>query len=145
MLQKIKPQVNRKWLIMVSGTMWSGTGILLVWIASKWFVAFNFWQMVLALIAGPLLGLAIAYFGFSNLAMKNVKRILAYPERVCIFAFQRWQMYILVAVMISMGIYLRNTSFIPKFLLAPVYIGIGSALFISSFVYYKRYSSKQII
>lgn len=142
MLQKFKPQVNRRWLIMVSGTMWSGVGVLLIWIASKWFVTFDSWQITLALIVGPLLGLAIAYFGFRNLAKKNADRILAYPERVCIFAFQRWQMYILIVVMMSMGIFMRTTSFIPRFLLAPMYIGIGSALFLSSFVYYRRYFLK---
>jgi len=142
MLKKIKPQVNKKWLIMVSGMMWSGVGLLLIWIASKWFVTFDSWQITLALIVGPLLGLAIAYFGFRNLAKKNADRILAYPERVCIFAFQRWQMYILIVVMMSMGIFMRTTSFIPRFLLAPMYIGIGSALFLSSFVYYRRYFLK---
>lgn len=119
--------------------MWSGVGVLLIWIASKWFVTFDSRQMTVALITGPLLGLAIAYFGFRGLAKKNADRIQAYPQRVCIFAFQRWQMYILVLVMMSMGIFMRTTSYIPKFLLAPVYIGIGSALFLASFVYYKRY------
>ena len=38
--------------------------------------------------------------------------------------------------MISLGIFLRKTSFVPKFLLAPMYIGIGFALFTASFKYY---------
>jgi len=139
MVKKLKPQVKRKWLIMISGTMWTGVGVLLIWIASRWFPAFNTWQSALALTSGPLLGLAIAYFGFSNLASRNADRILGYPEKVCVFAFQRWQMYILIVVMISMGIVMRTTSFIPRFLLAPVYIGIGSALFLSSFIYYKKF------
>ena len=139
MLKKFKPEVKRKWLIMLSGVMWSGVGMLLVWIASKWFQAFNTWQSMLALTAGPLLGFTIAYFGFSNLAKQNADRILAYPEKVCVFAFQRWQMYVLIVVMMSMGIFMRTVPFIPKFLLAPVYIGIGSALFLSSFIYYKRF------
>ncbi len=143
MLKKLKPEVKRKWLIMLSGLMWSGVGILLNWIASKWFHTFNIWQTVLALTTGPLLGFAIAYFGFSKLAKQNANRILAYPEKVCIFAFQRWQMYILIVIMMSMGFFMRSTYLIPRFMLAPVYIGIGSALFISSFVYYKRFSSLQ--
>lgn len=138
MLQKIKPQVNRQWLIIISGTMWSGAGLLLIWIASKWFALFESWQMILSLTAGPVLGFVIAWFGFKNLAHKNADRISVYPEKVCIFAFQRWQMYFLIVVMMSMGIFMRSTALIPKFLLAPVYIGIGSALFMASFVYYKR-------
>lgn len=138
MIQKFKPTVPKNKLILISGILWSGTGILLFWIASKWFALFENWQMILALTAGPVLGLVIAWFGFKNLAHKNADRISAYPEKVCIFAFQRWQMYILIVVMMSMGIFMRNTALIPKFLLAPVYIGIGSALFLASFVYYRR-------
>lgn len=134
----LKPAVPRTWLILISGILWSGTGILLFWISSKWFALFDSWQMIFALTAGPVLGLVIAWFGFSGLAKKNADRISAYPKKVCIFAFQRWQMYILIVVMMSMGIFMRNTELIPKFLLAPVYIGIGSALFLASFVYYKR-------
>ncbi len=141
MLKKLKPEVKRKWLIMISGLMWSGVGILLNWIASKWFHLFNVWQTVLALTAGPVLGVAISYFGFSRLAQQNADRILLYPEKVCVFAFQRWQMYILIIFMMSMGFFMRSAQIIPKFMLAPVYIGIGFALFLSSFVYYKQFSS----
>ena len=142
MLKKLKPEVRRKWLIMLSGITWSGVGILLNWIAYKWFHEFNVWQIITALIIGPLFGFAIAFFGFSNLAKQNVNRIIAYPDKVCIFAFQRWKMYILIIVMMSMGVFMRSTHFIPKFLLAPVYIGIGCALFLSSFIYYLNFSDK---
>ena len=133
-----KPAVFKKRLILISGILWSGTGILLIGIASKWFTLFDSRQMIFALTAGPVLGLVIAWFGFKNLAHKNADRILAYPEKVCVFAFQRWQMYFLIVFMMSMGIFMRSTSLIPKFMLAPVYIGIGSALFLASFVYYKK-------
>jgi len=132
------PAVSKKWLILISGILWSGTGILLIWIASKWFTLFDSRQMIFALTAGPVLGLVIAWFGFKKLAHKNADRISSYPEKVCIFAFQRWQMYFLILFMMSLGIFMRNTALIQKFLLAPVYIGIGSALFLASFVYYKR-------
>lgn len=143
MLHRMKPAVNRKWLIMISGVMWSGVGLLLIRIATKWFAAFNSGQMTLALTTGPLLGLAIAYFGFRKLAKENAERILAYPQRVCVFAFQRWQSYLLILVMMGMGIFMRTTSFIPRFLLAPMYIGIGLALFLASFVYYRSYFSNE--
>lgn len=59
------------------------------------------------------------------------------PSYSCIFAFQKWQSYILIAVMMSMGIFLRTTTFFPRLPLASVYIGIGTALFISSINYYR--------
>lgn len=134
-----RPAVSRRWLILISGILWSGTGLLLIGIASKWFSLFNSHQIYLVLMAGLLLGLLIAWFGFKNLAHKNADRISAYQDKVCLFAFQRWQMYLLIIVMMSMGIFMRSTALIPKYLLAPVYIGIGTALFWASFVYYKRF------
>ncbi|MCJ7802407.1 MAG: hypothetical protein MUP82_08645 [Candidatus Marinimicrobia bacterium] len=112
---KLKPAVNRKWLLVISGLMWSGVGIFT------------------SVIIGLLAGLTIARFGFGNIANKNVGRILSYPKHACVFAFQEWKSYILIAVMMGMGIYLRTTGLVPKFILAPLYIGIGTALFLSSF------------
>jgi len=123
--------------------MWSGVGILLNWMAFKWLPNFEQWQIIFTYIVGILLGANIAKFGFSKLANKNSDRIMGYPETLCVFAFPRWQMYILIVIMMSMGIFMRSTNFIPKYLLAPVYVGIGLALFLSSFVYYKSVFSKK--
>jgi len=143
MLNKLKPSVNKKCLILISGIMWSGVGVLLNWIASKWLPAFEQWQIIFTYSLGLLMGLIIASFGFSKLAQKNSDRIMGYPEKVCVFAFQRWQMYILIVVMMSMGVFMRTTTLIPKYLLAPVYVAIGLALFVSSFVYYKNLFTKK--
>jgi len=137
MILKFKPAVKRKCLILISGIMWSSVGILLNWIASKWLHEFEQWQITSTYVIGILAGIIIAKFGFSKLAKKNSDRIMGYPQKVCVFAFQRWQMYFLIAFMMSLGIFMRTTSFIPKYLLAPMYVGIGLALFIGSFGYYK--------
>jgi len=121
----LKPAVNRKWLLVISGLMWSGVGIFLNIIAIGCLKSFNKMQI-------------IARFGFGNIANKNVNRILAYPKNACIFAFQEWKSYILIAIMMSLGILLRTTELIPKFILAPMYIGIGTALFLGSFKYYRN-------
>ena len=143
MLNKFKPSVRKKCLILISGITWSGVGILLNWIASRWLPGFEQWQIIFTYFVGILAGLIIASFGFSKLAQKNSDRILGYPQKVCVFAFQRWQMYILIVIMMSMGFFMRTTTFIPKYLLALVYVGIGLALFISSFVYYKSLFTKK--
>lgn len=135
---KLKPAVNRKWLIVISGLMWSGVGIFLNILAYNWLKSFNNNQILISIIIGIFLGLIIARFGFGNIANKNVNRILAYPKHACIFAFQEWRSYILIAVMMSMGIFLRTTGLIPKFILVPIYIGIGTALFLASFKYYRN-------
>jgi hypothetical protein len=137
MISKFKPAVKRKCLILISGIMWSSVGILLNWIASKWLLEFKQWQIAFTYLVGISAGIIIAKFGFGKLAQKNNNRIMNYPEKVCVFAFQRWQMYFLIAFMMSLGIFMRTSSLIPKYLLAPMYVGIGTALFLGSFVYYK--------
>jgi len=132
-----KPAVSRKCLLILSGLMWSGVGILLNSFAFRWLQHYEGLPLIVSIICGILLGLTIAFFGFKKVAADNIQRILAMPTRSCIFAFQKWQSYILIAVMMSMGIFLRHTSIFPRLFLASIYIGIGSALFISSINYYR--------
>jgi len=137
------PRVHKYYLVFISGLMWSGVGLFLMKLASRWFSELSTNEFYFAIIGGVLLGSIIAYFGFQNLAIKNVQRIDQYQkDKVCIWAFQKWTTYFLIIFMMSLGIFMRNTPFIPKFLLTPMYIGIGSALFLSSFRYYQFLFSK---
>lgn len=134
-----KPGVQKHWLLLISGIIWSGVGVLLVRIAFRWIPQFTSQEKLLVMTGGVLLGLAIAYFGFSIVVRKNIRRIFGYRDLVCVFAFQEWKSYVLIAVMMSMGIFLRSTSLIPRQLVTPVYIGIGVAMFLDSFLYYKAF------
>ncbi len=135
-----KPGVHKRWLILISGIMWSGVGLLLIRIAFRWIPHFTSTEKLLVLSGGLLLGLAIAIFGFRLLVHKNIRRIKAYSKPVCAFAFQAWHSYVLIVIMMSMGIYLRNTTLIPRQLVSPVYVGIGIALFLDSFLYYRQFA-----
>lgn len=136
---KWTPATKKIWLHLTAGIMWSGVGIMLTAFALTWLGLVHSWTVVLFLLAGLLLAAAIYFFGFSKLASKNVERIIAIPkERVCLFAFQKWTSYPLVLVMVSMGIYLRRYSPIPKPDLAILYLGLGASLFASSLKYYAQ-------
>jgi membrane-bound metal-dependent hydrolase YbcI (DUF457 family) len=137
-MKRLKPAVHQKWLILISGIMWSGVGIFLMFLASKWVKILAIGEISLIIAIGITLGITIAYFGFSKIAQKNIDRIKGLPEKPCVFAFQQWHSYILIAFMMTLGITMRSSGLIPKPLLAPLYIGIGSALFLSSFLYYRQ-------
>ena len=126
---KFKPAVHRKWLILISGLMWSGVGIFLNILAFGWFKTLNNTQILLSILIGLLTGWVIYHFGSGNLEIKNINRILAYQNHACIFAFQEWKSYILIAIMMSIGIFMRTTGLLPKYLLSSMYIGIGIVLF----------------
>ncbi len=137
--KKINPAVSKSWLQLMSGLMWSGVGIMLVSFATRWIKNLDGVTILWISLAGLALASAIYFFGFSKLARKNIQRInTLLKDRICLFAFQRWTSYPLVAFMIFLGIFLRLYSHIPKPLLAVLYLGIGGGLFFSSFLYYHQ-------
>lgn len=139
LLKKLKPDVAKVWLYAVAGLLWSGVGIFLSSLAYGWWQPLRFTAVLPLAIAGISLALTIYTFGFSKLADKNIRRIQAInQEKVCLFAFQRWHNYPLVAFMIALGVFLRHYSPIPKPILGILYLGIGGSLFLASFRYYRQ-------
>ncbi len=136
-LTRWTPAAHKRWLHALAGVMWSGVGIFLMRLAYGWLLPVAWEYAILLALAGLLLAVVIYRFGFSKLAGSNSKRISNYEkDKVCIFAFQKWSSYPLVAFMIGLGITLRRFSPIPKPLLAVMYIGIGGSLFLASLHYY---------
>ena len=135
-----KPRVDKKWLYAIAGLVWSGIGLLLSNYAYKWLKPLPAATALPPALVGLTLALVIYYFGFSTLVDNNIQRICNLPgAKIFILAFQRWSSYPLVVVMISMGIYLRVYSPVPKPILAIIYIGMGASLFFASLHYYKYF------
>jgi hypothetical protein len=95
---------------------------------------------ILIVISGTVLALLFAKLKFKKIADKNINRIKAKGDKSCAFSFMSWQTYIIVAFMMTIGIILRHSS-LPKEYLSILYIGIGGALFLSSFGYFRIYYS----
>ena len=137
--KQLTPAVDKVWLYLLSGVMWSGVGIYLCGLTLDWFYQVDPIQIAIFVCLGIFLAYLIFRFGFSTFANTNIQRVDSIPKkRLCIFAFQKWTSYPLVLVMISLGIFLRKFSPIPKPWLAVLYIGIGGGLFLSSFIYYHQ-------
>lgn len=134
-LERWKPALPRVWLYLLSGLMWSGVGLFLCFLAYRWLLQVEVLYALLLTLTGVLLGTVIYRFGFLGLASKNIHRIQLLPAKACLFAFQEWKSYPLIAVMIMLGITLRHSP-IPKPYLAVLYIGIGLGLILASLQYY---------
>ncbi len=137
LLKRLKPAAHQKWLIMISGISWAGVGIFLSFLAFKWLRLYDWKTIIIVNLIGIPIGLFKAFFVFSKVSKRNIKRILQLPQYACVFAFQDWKSYGLIVVMMGTGIYLRTNPAIPKYYLAPVYIAVGVALFFSSFRYFR--------
>lgn len=136
-LQKWKPGVGKRWHLVLSGLVWSGAGLMLVNLALGWLRVCERQPALLGSVVGCALAYAIFRFGFSKIAGRNIQRICLMEGKVCVFAFQEWQSYLIMAFMMTLGISLRRSGF-SKNLLSPVYIGIGGGLLLSSLRYYVR-------
>jgi len=121
--------------------MWACAGMILCYRATQWLAASHSPHALLLGLAGGLLAVAIYRYGFSLIARRNIARIARRPDRTCLFAFQGWKSYVLVAFMISLGIAMRHSG-IPLHYLSVVYAGIGGALILSSLMYYHRIWTK---
>ncbi len=136
MLKSLKPAVTKSWLIALAGLMWTGVGVMLCRLAYNWLEIINRGVATTFGLLGVVMALVAYHFGFSKIAQKNIQRLCLLTERTCVFAFQTWKSYLVIAMMITLGVFLRNSP-IPRSYLAILYTTIGGALLLASFLYYK--------
>ena len=134
-LNSFRPAVTKWWLIALAGLMWTGVGMMLCRLAYNWLMVVNRGMAASLGLFGVAMAVATYRFGFSKIAQKNIKRLCLLTERTCVFAFQTWKGYLIISVMITLGVILRNSP-IPKQYLAILYTTIGGAIFLSSLHYY---------
>jgi uncharacterized membrane protein len=133
-IDKIKPAVDKSALIFLSFFVWVVVGTLLLLFAYSWLKASQINRTWLFVAAGVGVALLIHHFGFLKIVDKNLGRLLPMEGKKCAFSFMTWKSYIIVAVMVTMGTWLRHSA-IPKTYLSIVYIGIGLSLILSSIRY----------
>ena len=137
-LNRLNPAVPKMWLLLIAGIMWTGVSVLLLSYAITWVTHPLTTINLLLGVLGLIISVAANYYQFSKLAKKNIDRILSLNDKACLFSFQAWKGYLIIAVMVTGGILLRG-SIIPKPYLAVVYAAIGGALLQASVNYYVRF------
>ncbi len=137
-LKKFDPAVDKRFLVALSGIMWIGVGTMLCTLAVRWLLQSGARPRIWFGTTGIVLSLIVYNFGFLKLVDRNIERILAKKGKICIFGFQPWKSYLIIAIMISMGTALRHSS-LPKQYLAVVYISMGGAMLLSSIRYFRTF------
>lgn len=136
------PAAERKVLILIAGTVWLMVGLILSAVGIRWIILAHRGIIIPGLI-GLFAGLLIDRWKFSRLSLKNIRRIFTdYPgqSRICVFAFQSTEGYVMIAAMMILGYTLRHLP-IDKIYLSPVYLAIGLGLMLSSLQYYRAYAA----
>jgi hypothetical protein len=137
-LAKLNPAVPRHFLFALAGVLWACAGVLLCFRGVVWIEDVQFPVACGVELAGILLAALGYMFIFSRVVRKNIARIGALPERVCVFAFTAWRGYLIIAVMMTAGIALRSSS-IPHFYLALPYTSMGGMLLTGSVVFSRQF------
>jgi len=82
--------VNKKYLLLIAGILWSLIGLFLIYKGIGWLNAFN--QQFIYYTIGFTLAILISFFGFSKIAKKNAKRIINLrKENVSVLPFNDHQ------------------------------------------------------
>jgi hypothetical protein len=136
-VSRFKPAVPKCWLFAASGVMWSAVGLMMCATGVVWLMPKGIVNAAGLGLAGVILAVASVRWWFGGIAQKNIRRLRQLPDRGCLFAFQAWKSYLIILIMITLGILLRQSP-IPRHVLAVVYTAIGGALFLSSFYYYRH-------
>ena len=128
----LNPSVPRAWLMLIAGLLWCAVGVVL-WVRALGWLRDLHAAMLLPILLGSALGVIAHLTMFVRIARKNLRRLRALPSRACVFAFQAWRSYLVIAFMIALGLALRISP-MPKHVLAVLYTAIGSALILSGSV-----------
>jgi hypothetical protein len=139
-LSRLNPAVPRYYLFGLAGALWTFAGMVLCIRAILWLNVFPL-GIELALETGSLVIAVLGYiFLFVRVVQKNIDRIRQLPDNACVFAFSAWPGYFMIALMMTIGITLRNTS-IPKYFLAVPYTAMGGILLIGSARFFHQFAT----
>jgi hypothetical protein len=134
----LKPGVSKRWLLVLAGFVWSGVGVMLCRLAYGWLRDTQGSPALLLGLSGAVAALGVYRFGFVRVARRNMERIDRSVDNACVFSFQSWRGYLIVAVMVTLGVTLRHSA-IPRPVLAVLYAAIGGGLFLASLHYYVHF------
>lgn len=135
--ERLRLDVDRRWLFAIAGVIWTGVGVLLLSYAVTWLRPVSVPSEIELTVAGLAVAAVFVRFVFHGIVRKNITRIQAGPARVSAFTFQGWKSYVITVLMIGVGIALRHST-LPKPWLAPVYLGIGLALLLTGLLYHRH-------
>ena len=139
------PKVHKNVLILIVAIIWFTASIILSTRAVSWIELMTSTQLIIGIITALLLSIIKIYLIFKKLTLNNIKRIQSFTQtNISLWEFHIMKDKLLIVLMIIIGIGLRSAPFIPKYVLFPIYLGIGLAMLYSAIFYFKVFFSKKV-
>ena len=120
--------VSKRVLLVISALVWMIAGFNVVRLGVMEYHGYSF-----ALFTALTLITFLPFgFMFHNMVRQNTIRILSFTQdKIFFLKFFPLRSYIIISVMMTLGIILRNNEHISRYFISFFYIGLGSALFLA--------------
>ena len=139
-LVRLKPGASTRTNLLVAALMWSFIGLYLMVRGYLLHQALSglFWALALGL------GTLKAFWIIERAARKNIARIVARPDGMCLGGVYSWGMWGMVVCMMLGGRLLRNSS-VPPQVLSVIYVAVGWALLLSSRLIWQEWNARKAL
>ncbi len=135
-LARLKPGASTGTNLLVAALMWSFIGFYLM--VRGYLLAPPLPGMFLLLALG--LGTMKALWLIERAARKNIARIVARPDGMCLGGVYSWGMWGMVVCMMAGGRLLRNSA-VPPLAVGVIYVAVGWALLLSSRLIWREWNA----
>jgi hypothetical protein len=136
LLDKYKPGIPRRLLLLVAGCVWTLAGGILITRSLVTLIEMNH-HLLLEITIGIILGIGFYLVLFSRISSKHISRITMIKiDNPCFFSFFNLRSYILMSLMIIGGITLRKLEIINHDILYTFYLTMGIPLLISAYRFF---------
>lgn len=130
-------KVKKKTLLLIACAVWSVAGFNILRIG---LLSYSPYISVINILLSLAVFTVFQYFIFGRLVKKHTARIQNYEEERHFFMkFFDIKSFIIMAVMMSGGIYLRASSLAPERFIAVFYTGLGSSLLLAGILFGKNF------
>lgn len=130
-------KVKKKTLLLIACAVWSVAGFNILRIG---ILSYSPYISVINILLSMAVFTVFQYFIFGRLVKKHTARIQNYEEERHFFMkFFDIKSFIIMAVMMSGGIYLRASSLAPERFIAVFYTGLGSSLLLAGILFGKNF------
>lgn len=125
-------KVEKQYLLLLACLIWTIAGANIVRIGIE---AYAEYLTLLNILLSAVVFAVFQFFVFGKLVKKHTGRILAYEERQWAIKFFDTKSFIIMAVMMSGGIWLRVSGMAPDRFIAVFYSGLGISLLLAGILF----------
>ena len=142
-LEKIKPGVPRRSLLLIAGCAWSIAGGILISRSLVYLIGVNN-HLALEIALGIAFGIIFYLVLFTRISKKHITRIkLITIDNPCFFSFFNFRSYLLMAIMISGGITLRLSGLVNPEIIYTFFLCMGIPLLVSAWRFFYSYAKNK--